>query len=145
MNHDNPIFSAGDVAAILGEPEAAVRRWHHTGFARHFGRKAGYNVVYSCRDIAGFKVARDLVVLGFPPPLAARVGAIAVFAEPKPDAVLRGRPDQIASIAPPSGSGIAMDRCVWRVPAATSAKIEIPIGRIWSDVVAKTEGRAGHG
>jgi hypothetical protein len=135
--HDNPLYSAGDVADILDEPEATIRRWHHSGFATQFGRKADYAVRYSVRDVAGMAVARDLVRLNFPPPLAARIGAIATYRDPKSDATLTGSPAAIALISPEPGSGILQDRCAWRVPAANTATITIPVGAIFADVTTR--------
>lgn len=138
MNFDDPTLNAGDVAHLIGEDESTIRRWHHAGgFSRHFGQKADYNVRYSIRDVAGFAIARDLLALGFPPPLAARIGATVTYGEPKPDAVLSGSPHDIALISPPDGSGIVHDRVMWRVPAKTRTSISIPVGRIWADVTAK--------
>ncbi|MBB5040688.1 hypothetical protein [Shinella fusca] len=134
---DEPLFGAADVANVLDEKETTVRRWHHSGFSRCFGRKSDYAVRYSARDIAGFAVARDLVKLKFPPPLAARVGAVVMRQEPAPDAVLAGTPDQIAAIGPDPGSGVMADRCNWRAPSATTTAITIPVGRIWRDVIDK--------
>lgn len=134
---DEPLFGAADVANVLDEKETTVRRWHHSGFSRCFGRKSDYAVRYSARDIAGFAVARDLVKLKFPPPLAARVGACVMRQEPAPDAVLAGTPDQIAAIGPDPGSGVMADRCNWRAPSATTTAITIPVGRIWRDVIDK--------
>lgn len=134
---DQPLFGAADVASILDEKEATVRRWHHSGFSRCFGQKSDYAVRYTARDIAGFAVARDLVKLKFPPPLAARVGACVMRQEPAADFVLAGTPDQIAAIGPDPGSGVTADRCNWRAPSATASAITIPVGRIWADVVEK--------
>ena len=134
---DEPIFSASDVANVLDEKETTVRRWHHSGFSRCFGRKSDYAVRYTARDIAGFAVARDLVKLKFPPPLAARVGAVMMRHDPAPDVVLSGMPEQIAMLAPEPGSGIVSDRCNWRAPSSTTTTISIPVGRIWADVIDK--------
>lgn len=135
---DTPQFGAADVAAILDEPEATIRRWHHAGsFSRHFGQKADYAVRYSARDVAGIAVARDLLALGFPPALAARISASVTYEDPSPDAVVEGSPHDIALIAPPPGSGIAQDRVAWRMPAKTASRISVPIGRIFADVTEK--------
>lgn len=135
---DEPLFGAADVANVLDEKETTVRRWHHSGFSRCFGRKSDYAVRYSARDIAGFAVARDLVKLRFPPPLAARVGAVVMRHDPAPDAILSGTPEQIAAIGPEAGSGVMADRANWRAPSSSTSTISIPIGRIWADVINKT-------
>lgn len=137
LNVDEPQFAAADVAEIIGEAEPTVRRWHHSGFAGFFGRKLDYAVRYSLRDMAGFAVARDLVRLNFPPMLAARIGATVTYANLEPGDVLRGHPRDLALIAPPHGSGIRMDRTAWRVPEKSEATIEIPVGRIFHDIVAR--------
>ena len=137
MNVDEPAFGAADVAEIMGEKERRVRDLHDRGFGGFFGRRDGYRVQYTARDIAGAAVARDLVAMGFAPRLAARIGATVVYRNPAPDALLRGSPDEIATIAPEPGSGIAMDRMTYRSPAGIPSKIEIPVGRIWQGVVER--------
>lgn len=134
---DTPQFGASDVAELLDETEATVRRWHHSGLQMFFGRKEGHSVLYTARDVAGFAIARDLVRIGFPPILAGRIGASVTYRNPESDTVLEGSPAEIAMIAPPPGSGIHMDRQAWRVPAQTNARIELPIGRIFADVTEK--------
>lgn len=143
MMLDAPQFTSADLAEFIGEPEARVRRWHNCGFNRFFGAKDGYQVRFSVRDIAGAAIARDLVRLNFPPPLAARIGATMTHSTPGPDAVLTGTPEQIAMITPPTGSGIPMDRTAWRVPGPSTSTISIPVGDIWAGIVARTEARGG--
>lgn len=137
MNVDEPAFGPADVAAFLGEKERRIRDLHDRGFGVFFGRRDGYRILYSVRDVASAAVARDLVALGFPPRLAARVGAIATYRTPKPDAVLDGSPDMIASLAPEPGSGIPMDRMTYRVPQQTASSISVPVGRIFADMTEK--------
>lgn len=143
MTIDEPQFTSSDVAELVGEPEGRIRHWHHCGFNRFFGAKDGYAVRYSTRDIAGFAVARDLVRMAFPTPLAARIGAIVMHRAPESDAVLTGTPAQLAQIAPPAGSGIANDRTSWSVPGQSRSTISIPIGTIWSDIAARAAARGG--
>ncbi|WP_449396283.1 hypothetical protein [Devosia riboflavina] len=143
MTIDEPQFTSSDVAELVGEPEGRIRHWHHCGFNRFFGAKDGYAVRYSTRDIAGFAVARDLVRMAFPTPLAARIGAIVMHRAPESDAVLTGTPEQIAMITPPPGSGIPMDRTSWRVPGPSTSTVSIPVGDIWADISARAAKRGG--
>lgn len=140
MKFDEPNLTSRDVAALIGEPEATVRRWHHSGFSRHFGRKAGYALTYSARDAVGIAIARDLVNVRFPPPLAAKVARILTSTIPEPEAVVTARPEDLAMLAPEPGTDIVQDRASWRVPASTRSAITIPIGRFWSDITAKAAG-----
>lgn len=137
MSADEPYLTSADLAELLNEPEKRLRRWHHTGFSRHFGTKDGHNVRYSARDAAGTAVARDLVALNFPPPLAARIGASVVHDDPEADMVLVGSPADIAMINAPPGSGIATDRTVWRVPSQSRATISIPVGRLFTEITRR--------
>ena len=137
MNVDEPAFGPADVAAFLGEKERRIRDLHDRGFGAFFGRRDGYRIKYTIRDIAGAAVARDLVALGFPPRLAARVGAIATYRTPKPEVTIEGKPEVIALMAPEPGSGIPMDRMSYLLPARTASTITIPVGRIWQDVTTK--------
>lgn len=140
MNPDEPLYGPSDVATFLGERERRIRDLHDRGFGGFFGRRDGYRILYSVRDIAGAAVARDLVKLGFAPRLAARVGAVACYRNPAPDAVLSGPPDQIAAITPEPGSGIPVDRMTYRAPSHTVSTISVPVGRIFADVTAKATG-----
>ena len=137
MNFDDPILNAGDIAHLIGEEEATVRRWHHSGFSNHFGRKAGHSVGYSLREAAGIAIARDLVNVRFPAPLAAKIGRILTYRAPAPDTVVTGTPEELAILAPEPGSGIMQDRMAWRIPGSTRSTISIPVGSIWADVVEK--------
>lgn len=135
--YDEPTLNAGDVAHLIGEEEATIRRWHHSGSSNHFGTKRGHSVGYSVREAVGFAIARDLVNVRFPVPLAAKVARILTWRNPPEHATISGTPEELAMLAPEPGSGILQDRMQWRIPGSTRSTITVPVGRIWADVVEK--------
>lgn len=137
MDFDDPILNAGDVAHLIGEDESTIRRWHHSGSSNHFGVKRGHSVGYSVREAAGFAIARDLINVRFPVPLAAKIGRILTWRIPPDHATISGTPEELAMLAPEPGSGIMQDRMAWRIPGSTRSTISIPVGSIWADVVEK--------
>ncbi len=92
------------------------------------------------REAAGFAIARDLINVRFPVPLAAKIGRILTYRTPEPDALVTGTPAELAMLAPEPGSGIMQDRMAWRIPGSTRSEISIPVGRIWVDITEKARG-----